>query len=374
MKKFIYPTRDTTIYEQHERRNTGSDQILQLYKTVPNVPDEDGIIYEGTYNSRILMTFNTNYINDEINKGNIPRNAEYFLNLKATKAIEQPIEYTIEVRALSQNWENGRGYFNDYPEITEGVSWKYRNGYYQESGILWGTGSLATGTTASFATKPGGGTWYTSSNYLSSYTFDYPVMPDVRINVTDTIKAWLSGSIPNNGFIIKRTDAEEQSQDYIGPLNYFGIDTHTIYMPYLEASWDDSSFTNTGSIPQVQDEFSIYVKNIRKEYKRSDKVVFRIGARDSYPVQTYSTSSRYLLEKRLTTSSYYAIKDTVTDNYIVPFDTGSTRISIDEKGSYFVFDMSTLLPERYYEIIFEIHQNNNVRNTYEDGYYFKVTR
>lgn len=376
MKRFFYPVEDTTIYEQHERRNAGSDQILQLIKSVPNVPDEDGVIYEDTYNSRILMKFNEGEIQNEISRGKISKNSKYYLNLKATKAIEQPTSYTLEVKSLSQTWNNGRGYFNDYPEITEGASWTYRDGYYQETGTLWGTGSINLGTTASFATRPGGGTWHTGSNLSANYTFNYPVIPDARIEITSIVHAWLSGSISNNGILVKRTDSDEQSVDYIGTLNFFGVDTHTVYVPYLEVSWDDSILQSTGSLSEVGDSnFTVYVKNIRSDYKRSDKVRFRIGARDTYPTQTYSVTSNYLIEKRLPTSSYYAIKDSVTENYIIPFDTGSTKLSIDSKGSYFNFDMSTLLPERFYEIVLRIDQDYlNQSSTYEDGFYFKVVR
>lgn len=376
MKKFLYPLRDTTLYEQHPRRNAGSDQILQLIKSTPNVPDEDGVVYSDLYNSRILMKFDINELQRKINEGAIPKNSKFYLNLKATRAVEQPTEFTLEVKTLTQDWSNGRGYFNDYPEITEGSSWTYTNGYYQGEGTEWGTGSLALGTTASFATRPGGGTWFTGSNLSSTYTYNYPTIPDARIDLTTITKAWLSGSVPNNGLLIKRTDSDEQSADYIGTLSFFGIDTHTIYVPYLEATWDDSSFTSTGSLEEVGDSnFTVYVKNIKPDYKRTDKVKFRIGARDSYPTQTYSATSNYLIEKRLPTSSYYAIKDAVTENYLIPFDTGSTRLSIDSKGSYFNFDMSTLLPERFYEIVLKIDQDYlGTSNTYEDGFYFKVVR
>ena len=376
MKRFFYPVRDTTIYEQHEKRNAGSDQILQLIKSVPNVPDEDGVIYEDIYNSRILLDINTDEIQNEISRGKIPGYSKFHLNLKATKAVEQPVNFSLEVKALSTAWVNGRGYFNDYPEITEGVSWTYTNGYYQGTGIEWGTGSLETGTTASYATRPGGGTWHTGSNLNKTYNFNYPTIPDARIDVTDIVQAWMTGSINNNGFLIKRTDAVEQSQDYVGALNFFGIDTHTVYTPYLEASWDDSEFTSTGSLSEIGDSnFTVYIKNIRPSYRRTDKVKFRIGARDSYPTQTYSTTSNYLIEKRLPTSSFYAIKDAVTENYIIPFDTGSTKLSIDSRGSYFVLDVSTLLPERFYEIILKIDQDYlDSSTTYEDGFYFKVVR
>jgi hypothetical protein len=376
MNYSVYPTHDTTIYERSPTRNSGIDQIIEILKNVPNIPDpEDGFFWEGIYNSRILIKFDTQELTRLVNSGVIARNANYYLSLKAVDAVNVPIEYTLDVYAVSQSWDNGQGHYFDYPQITTGASWVYRDGFYGGTGTRWVKQSLAAGTTASYATVQGGGTWYTGSNFYASQSFNYAQTPDIRIPVTNIVHQWLSGSIANNGFIIKKTDQDEKSITYTGNIKFFGRDTHTIYIPKLEATWDDSTFTNTGSLQEVSSEYSIGIPNIKKQYKSKSKEVFRVVARDKYPQLTYSTTNDYLQFKRLPVSTYYAIQDTVTEDFIINFDENSTRLSIDQNGSFFRIDMRTFLPERFYKILFKVVKNNGFEeDIIDDGFYFKVMR
>ena len=59
-------------------------------------------------------------------------------------------------------------------------------------------------------------------------------------------KYFCSSSISNNGFVIKLDDDLEFETTSSLKLQYFSENTNTIYRPYLEFKWDDSSF-NTGS-------------------------------------------------------------------------------------------------------------------------------
>jgi hypothetical protein len=373
MNYSIYPTYDTTLYEKHSRRNTGIDQILELDKTVPNIPDLFGIYWGDTYNSRILIKFDIPYINRLIQAGTVNRLANYYLILKATEARELPLTFTLKVHPLARNWVNGQSYYYNEPESTVGASWVYRDGYYFNTGTEWYSGSLSGNETGSYASVEGGGIWYTYPS--ASITLDYVHIPDVRIDVTSIVHQWLSGTLPNYGFIIKHTDELEQNSEFVGSVKFFSRDTHTIYIPRLEMTWDDSEYSGINSYSEVDDNFTIYFSNIKKQYRSSSKEIFRIAARDLNPPVTYSTSSRFLQVKRLPTSSYYAIQDYVTTDYIIPFDTGSTKISVDNKGNYFRVDMNTFLPDRFYKIIIKtVKENGKVEQIFDEGYYFKVVR
>ena len=373
MNLSIFAINDATIYESHKRRNTGIDQILELEKIVPNVPDINGSYWDNIYVSRFLIKFDVNYIKKLIDQNIINRNAKYYLSVKATEAIELPINYTIEVHPLSQNWDNGQGHYNDYPEINTGVSWQYTDGYFFDSGNRWISGSFNPGVTGSYHTVPGGGTWYTGSSCYQ--TLDYVTTPDLRINVTSIVKKWISGSIPNYGFLVKHADELERSSIYVGSLKFFAKDSHTVYLPKLEAVWNDATFTNAESIPEVGENFTVHLTNIRNLYRSDSKEIIRVFARDTNPIPTYATSSRYLQLKRLPTSSYYAIQDSVTTEYITAFDTGSTQLSCDAKGNFFRVDMRTLLPDRYYKFIIKtIQEGGLVERVFDEGYYFKVMR
>lgn len=371
----IYPINDTTIYEKHPRRNSGIDQIIELIKFVPSVPDENGFFYDGTYNSRILMKFDIDHMSNLINSGRVSRTSKFYLSLKATEASDLPIEYNLDIYAVSQSWENGLGHYNDSPEITTGASWTYRNGYYGGDGIPWITSSYSVGTTGSFATVEGGSTWYTGSEYYATQNFNYSPTPDIRVDVSSIVHKWLSGSIDNNGFIIKRTESDELDSNYKGNIKFFGRDTHTVYIPKLEAVWDDSNLEGTSSLNEVSDEFSLFISNIRENYRSNTRYKFRVKARDKYPTLDYSTTNNYLQFKRLPTSSFYAVQDSITDDYIIPFDTGSTRLSVDSTSNYFNLDMNAFLPERFYKIIFKVQKDGGyMEHIIDEGFYFKVVR
>jgi len=371
----IYATRDTTLYEKNFRRNAGIDQVLELIKYVESVPDENNFYYDGTYNSRILLKFDINHLSSLIASNVVSRRAKYHVSLKATDASDLPVDYDIHLFAVSQSWENGVGHYNDYPEITTGASWTYRNGYYDGNGLTWIKNAFTRGTTGSFSTNSGGGTWYTGSAFFASQNFNYAKNPDIKINVTNIVHKWLSGSIANNGFIVKRPSADEFSSDYKGAIRFFSTDTHTIYIPKLEITWDDSNISQSSSISEVSDNFEVMVSNIKKNYRTNSKYRFRILSRDKYPTLDYTTTNNYLNFKRLPTSSFYAIQDSVTDDFIIPFDTGSTRLSIDSEGNYFNINMESLLPERFYKIVFKVVNNKKfTEHIIDEGFYFKVVR
>ena len=95
--------------------------------------------------------------------------------------------------------------------------------------------------------------------------------------------------------------------------------------------------------------------------------------RPEFPVRTFQTSSVYTDNFALPTSSYYAIKDLDTNEFVVDFDNNFTKISCDNTSNYFDVYMNGLEPERNYKILIKTVINNNVIVKDED-YYFKVTK
>lgn len=366
-------TQDSTLYEYNYRRNSGIDQILELTKRVPGVPDIDGGYYSDIYNSRLLIQFDVQDIVTKIQDGTISPSSEFYLSLKATEAVDVPINYSLYVHPICYSWENGQGHYYDFPEITTGVSWQYRDGYYFAEGTEWLSGSLPTATTASYTTVPGGGCWYTGSANTATQSFAFATTPDIRVNVSNIVRNWISGSYTNYGFIVKKSDTDEQSTIYTGDIKFFGRETHTIYMPKLEAVWNDVSFTNTGSLEEVSSSNCIvHFSNLLKEYDVNSKAKISLVARDKYYIPSYSTTRQNSL-KRLPTSSYYSILDSVTNDIIVPFDTGSTQLSINSNGNFFYLNMKAFLPERYYKIVVKSQwEGGAVQEIFDEGFYFKV--
>ena len=373
MYKTIYPSKDSTIYERHSERNTGVDQILELTKTTAGAPIEDiltsGETWDTTYNSRILLKFDLDRIETDIASGRIYGSVQYFLTLRATEATELPIEYTLMAHPISGSWVNGTGYYNNNPEIKNGVSWIYRDA----STTSWSSSSLSGNVTSSYASVIGGGVWYEGTGYDASQSFSYE-SPDIRMNVTDIVNKWLSGSITNEGFILKHTSIAENDSSILGSIKLFSKDTHTIYIPRLEIFWNDYDQTGTGSFEEVtSDNFIAYIKNLNDTYADTEKPKLRISVRDRYPVKTYSTSSNYIQQLRLPTESYYAIYDYVTDEPVIDFNE-FTKINCDTNGNYIKLNMESFLPERYYKILLKVSIDDDDTKIIDDGFYFKIKR
>lgn len=368
MHWFIYPSKDATLYKSHPNQNTGLDEVLEISKTYVA-----GTTREIT---RALLQFDVTALSQSIVDGDIPPDASMFLNLTATEVNEIPLAYTIMIHAASQSWEMGAGTRFDDITIT-GTSWNYKTANNVTSSV-WvpiPTSSVypefVAGTTGSLDGR--GGTWYTGSGFEVSQAFDY-TGSDVRVDVTSIVQQWLSSSIDNNGFLLKHeTTAEDDITDY-GSLKFFSGDTNTIYPPRLEIAWDDSTWS-TGSLTEMSSSDGVvYIRNLRDEYRMGSRFRVNIGARERYPVKTFSTTSDFLSIKFLTSgSSYYSIEDAKTGDVIIPF-AETSKLSCDSSGNFFHLWTDGLQAERFYRIMFKIVRADGTREFVDGDHIFKLVR
>jgi hypothetical protein len=376
MYKILYPDKDATLYEKYPDQNTGVDQILEITKITAGAPVKgtSGIEYwDKNYNSRILIKFDLSDVSQSISNGTISPNANFYIRLKPTDATNIPIEHSIFVHLLSGSWSNGTGYYNNNPKITDGVSWSYRHS--KTSNTYWQTSSFSNNTTSSYSSFPGGGVWYTGSGYESYQHFNYEI-PEIRIDVSDLVKTILSGSVENNGFIIKRSDSDEINNSVLGTLKFFSKDSHTVFLPKMEIFWDDSNFSGTSSYQEIaDDDFIIHIKNLMESYYQDENPRLRLSCRERYPLLNYSNQSAYLQNKRLPTSSYFAVMDYLTNDFVVPFDYAGTKISCDSKGNYINMNIESIMPERYYRLVFKCEfEGGKISKIIDDNYVFKIRR
>ena len=83
------------------------------------------------------------------------------------------------------------------------------------------------------------------------------------------------------------------------------------------------------------------------------------------------TGSDYTRNRYLPISSYYALKDLDTNEFVINFDTQYTQISADDKNSYFTIYMNGLEPERYYSILIKTSIDGETV-IFDDKLYFKI--
>jgi hypothetical protein len=359
----IFPEKSATLYSFYPTKNTGLDEILEL-STFLSINNSNEV-------SRILVKFPSDQITDIITNLVSGSNYDAYIKLYLANASSIPVNYTIYSHPISGSWEKGTGRLGNVPETTDGASWDFRN---YDSGSPWFGVSFPTNTTGSYSgTNTGGGLWYTASSYESTQSFTPALTKDIELKVSNTVKAWFTSSINNEGFIIKHSPSLEFTSQSYFETKYFSNNTHTIYPPCLEIKWNDYTFTSSLSVAS-NTKIVATLDNNKNEYQQDSVQKFRINVRDQYPTRSFSTSSVYLNNKLLPTQSYYSIVDLDTKEIIVDYDTVYTKISADSVGNYFNIYVNGLEPERYYQILIKSIFTNKETIILDDNYYFKVIR
>jgi len=372
MHYFEFPTQDTTLYEMSHSMNAGQDEILEVRKDM----NADG---SATNVSRALIKFDLTYVSKSISSGLITSGSQtkFYLNLYDANSSDLNVSQTLYGYPVSQSWENGSGKFSYFPMVEDGASWKWKDNSIEKT--QWNEISAS------------GGTWYSGSGYEASQSFTHEPA-DLRMDVTDIVWKWLHGTVPNEGFMLKRSgsigntdsNVEEGNTTRYGHFSFFSRETHTIYPPKLEVLWDDSKWT-TGSLSALSsdnlEDMVLYMRGFRSKYKEKSKVKFRVVGRERFPERTYSStqySTGYNTVKYLPSgSTYYQIKDAYTEDVLVPFGSGS-KVSCDSTGNYFNFWMDGLQSERFYRINYKVVSGSGTADEtvqyFDENHSFKVVR
>jgi hypothetical protein len=360
----IFPEKSAALYSYYPATNTGIDEILDLstYKSISGTNEV----------SRFLIKFSSNQISDTITNKISGSDFDVYMKAYLAHATSVPLNFTIFSHPVSQNWDKGTGRLANTPATTNGVSWTFTD---QSGSIKWITGSLISGTTASYTgSNEGGGTWWTSSLYQSTQSFNNISDKDIELKVTEVVKAWDSGSINNYGFILKHSSSLEFTTSSKFELKYFSANTHTIYPPALEFRWDDSSYS-TGSLTIFTSSLcAVTMWNNKAEFQQDSVQRFRVNVRDIYPSVAFRTSISYANTKALPSTSYWSIKDLDTEEIVVDYDTSYTKISCDPNGNYFDVYVNGLEPERYYKVLIKSVFSNGETAIFDENYIFKVIR
>jgi len=362
----LFSESDAFLISDNPTANTGKDELIEIGGFQNN--------FGLGSTTRGIIKFNTSQIQNLVD--NTIAIGDWVSNLKIFKAYayELPVSHSIYAYPLSTTWDNGIGKFQDFPIDTSGVSWKFRKAGSKQA---WTTSSYATGVTGSdVAGQRGGGTWFTGSSGLnleSEQEFALNESLDLNIDVTNATELFYSESLDNNGFILKLPNSLEFNVSSSIRLFYFGGDTNSIYPPSLEFKWDDSSYV-TGSLSVLNNsQAQINIKNNKGEYKDEGKQRFRLASKPKYPTRTFTTSSVYLTNFALPSSSYWGLKDEHSEDMIIDFDTSYTKISCDSTGPYFDVYMNGLQPERYYRILIKTTLDGST-TVVDNANIFKVVR
>ena len=360
----IFPEKSATLYSFYPTLNTGLDEILEI-STFESINSTDEV-------SRALIKFPTNQISESLARA-VGKTFDVYLKLYLANASSIPLNYTLFAHPIATDWNKGTGRLGNSPITTDGAGWQYKD---QNSGSAWFSGSFTSGTTGSYASgsNVGGGLWYTSSNYQSTQSFTNLTSKDIELKVTNAVSASYTNVISNHGFILKHSSSLEFTTQSKFETKYFSDNTHTIYPPCLEIRWDDSVYS-TGSLSVISNNLFVpSLGNNKGEFQQDSVQRFRINVRDKFPARAFQTSSVYLNNKALPSTSYWSIKDLDSEEIVVDYDTTYTKISCDASGSYFDVYMNGLEPERYYKLLFKTELSSGETVISDNNYYFKVIR
>ena len=381
----LFPYKDATLYSFYPDMNTGIDPITTISNLNIAVASNPQV-------ARFLTEFVQSEIIDVID--NKIKDKQWDVDFRSYIATAQGVvEATdISVHPLAQFWYNGTGTYLDVPQTTDGCNWNSPN--FKNSGVTWTTsGSDGTNhyVTSSFNTTyatVGGGAWYYSGSdgteYEVTQSFDTRSTKDLKVNAKTVCSLWYSASLgvdasaslPNYGFITKwENSVELNTNTQIQPvMQFYSVDTNTIYPPQLEFKWRDYQSVLTGSATASIVDTTNLVSSLAENpgYFTPQSVNrFRFNVAPKYPIRVFATGSQFTGTNYLPTASYYAIKDLETNEYVIDYDTNYTQLSSDSKGNYFDLYMNGLEPERYYKVCVKTTINGSTL-VLDHNYYFKV--
>tara|TARA_R110002012_G_scaffold10219_2_gene47266 strand:+ start:1037 stop:2206 length:1170 start_codon:yes stop_codon:yes gene_type:complete len=380
----LFPYKDATLYSFYPNMNTGIDPIM----TISNL---NFAVDTNPQVARFLTEFVQSEIEDVIN--NKISGAQWDVDFRCFIATaEGVVESTdISVHPVAQYWYNGTGTYLDIPLTTDGCSWVSPNFSGSTAWSSSGTDSTNHYVTSSYNSTfalGGGGSWYYSGSdgteYAVTQSFDTRSEKDLRIGAKPVVSLWYSSSLsvdasaslPNYGFITKWENSVEFNTNFqIQPvMQFYSVDTNTIYPPQLEFKWKDYSSVLTGSATSSIVDTTNLVSSLNENpglFTPQSVNRFRFNVAPKYPIRTWTTASKFTGTNYLPTASYYAIKDLDTNEFVVDYDTTYTQLSSDSNGNYFDVYMNGLEPERYYKILVKTEINGSTL-VLDDNYYFKV--
>lgn len=327
MRKFLIPTKDTTLYESYPTNNAGLDEILEIGKVV------DTTLTTTTYASasaRSLLYF------DLPTTESVDINADYYLNLKLANASNIQRNQRIDVLLVSQSWDEGSGFFyQNVKNVNDGATWRQCS-----TNLSW---------------SAQGGDFNQVVSSASVFLNTYPIQ-DIRVNVTELVRPFVSQSLQNNfyGLVLKFPNEDEIDTDNEGNVKVFSAQTHTIHQPTLEVVWDSQVFS-TGSLKSIPSSLNMKIatNDLQETYSKGDVVRINLVVRDPYPLKSFDSTLRYKNKYYLPQTTYYSIQDVQSKTTVVPFDSYA-KVDCDTNGSYITLDTTSLYSGRFYALTLKV--------------------
>jgi len=118
----------------------------------------------------------------------------------------------------------------------------------------------------------------------------------------------------------------------------------------------------------------LYMMDLRKTYKETEKPRFRVAGRERYITKTVSTTKSTPTNKLIPHGSgSYSIIDVETGESLIPFD-DYTLLSTDTYSNYFKLKLDGFINNRLYRILLRLRLTDGRYRIFDDNYNFKVIK
>jgi hypothetical protein len=221
IKRYV-ANKDTTITNAFKdnlttratQANMGASDILDVFSIYGQATTSSLEL------SRVLVQFPISDIIDDRNNKKIGASgsAQFILKLSNAKHSEStPENFTLSVNALSKSWTEGIGLdMESYADVGQ---------------ANWLSSSLNQGWTSE-------GGDYISPEYQQYFDTG---LEDLELDITSMVEQWISGSLQNNGVIIKLSSSFENSTTSYYVKKFFARGSEFFYKrPWIEARTADS--------------------------------------------------------------------------------------------------------------------------------------
>jgi len=231
--KRYFASADTTITNAFKSNqiirgvsgNMGQSDILEVFSLY------DEVSVGSRELSRILIQFPITEIISDRTSNIIPASGSIHFKLKLYNApTNKPLatDYTLEIKAVSGSWDEGRGLdMEEYTDI-DTANWLNR--------------ASSSAGTSSWVTS--GGDTHASPVYTQSFTG----IENLDIDVTGLVEQWIAGTKDNHGFMVKMSSSIEEDDASYYTKEFFARGSQFFFKrPILEAQWNSARKDQRGS-------------------------------------------------------------------------------------------------------------------------------
>jgi hypothetical protein len=248
---------ETNLKTRATGANAGAADVLEVYSIYGRQSSASQEL------SRVLIKFPVSRISSDRTAGTIPAsgNVSFYLqmyNAETSKTV--PRDYTLNVRPIAQDWQEGVGLDLElYKDKTKG-----------NPGSNWLSASNTTpwtGSTYSSSSANVGGSYRTGSGDPHFKKTFSTGLEDLKIDITPLVEHWIAGTISNYGVGVHLTSSQEASGSAQGNTNdqavipltgganksyytkrFFARGTQYYFKkPIIEARWDSTKRDQRGN-------------------------------------------------------------------------------------------------------------------------------